>query len=200
MTHRFKVGDRVISLETAYRGDPDGDSVDWPRGVVVAVSASGACDVTLGSNYRWFHHASELRPDLNEPRQQAPAAEPSAPSSGLPCPPSRSRTLPEDSQARKNYPLFTGPLMYFPAALAAVAKLCKDGNDKHNPGEPMHHARGKSSDHEDTILRHMLDACEGDGRDKDGTPHVVNAAWRVLALCQGWLERNDGAPKAPGAK
>jgi hypothetical protein len=108
--------------------------------------------------------------------------------------------LPEDSAARKQYPLFTGPLMYFPAALAAVAKLCKDGNDKHNPGEPMHHARGKSNDHPDTILRHLLDAHEGSGRDAQGTPHVVNAAWRALALCQEWLEKHDGAPLAPGAR
>lgn len=111
----------------------------------------------------------------------------------------RARTLPEDSAARKQIPLFTGPMLYFPAALAAVAKLCKDGNDKHNPGEPMHHARGKSNDHDDCILRHSLDKHEGDGRDEEGTPHVVMRAWRALADCQEWLEKHDGAPRAPAA-
>ncbi len=116
----------------------------------------------------------------------------------------RTHTLPIDSAARKEHPLFSGPFRYFPAALAAVAKLCKEGNDKHNPGEEMHHARGKSNDHADCILRHMLDMFEdmgqGVGRDEKGTPQVVMNAWRALALCQEWLEKHDGAPLAPGAK
>ena len=58
----------------------------------------------------------------------------------------QSNTLPTDSNARKDYPLFRGLLRYFPAALGGISKTSKLGNDKHNPGEEMHHARGKSVD------------------------------------------------------
>lgn len=113
-------------------------------------------------------------------------------------------TLPVDSASRKEIPLFRGPLRYFPAALAGVAKVCKLGNDKHNPGEDMHHARGKSSDHADCQLRHLMDMSEdfghGVGRDENGVPQVDLNAWRALALAQQWHEDNDGAPLAPGAR
>lgn len=113
-------------------------------------------------------------------------------------------TLPADSEARKNVPLYRGLLRYFPAALAGVARVSKLGNDKHNPGEPMHHSRGKSTDHADCILRHLMDLDEdfgkGVGRDENGLPQVDMLAWRALALAQEWHEQNDGAPLAPGAK
>jgi len=110
------------------------------------------------------------------------------------------QTLPDSSEARKEIPLYSGLLAYFPAALAAVARVSKVGNDKHNPGQPLHHARGKSTDHKDCLLRHLMDASEGTGRDKNGLPEVAFVAWRALALCQEWLEEHDGAPLAPAAK
>lgn len=113
-------------------------------------------------------------------------------------------TLPQDSKERKEYPLYRGLMKYFPSALAEVAKVSKIGNDKHNPGEKMHHARGKSTDQEDCILRHLIDLSEdygkGKGRDENGVPQVAYIAWRALALAQVWLEENEGKPKAPGAK
>ena len=116
----------------------------------------------------------------------------------------RSHTLPQDSAERKRRPLFRGPLRYFPAAIAAVSEVCQSGNDKHNPGEEMHHARSKSTDHADCIVRHLLDMSEdfghGVGRDENGMPQVAMIAWRALALAQVWYEENDGAPMAPGAK
>jgi hypothetical protein len=105
-------------------------------------------------------------------------------------------TLPTDSQERKDIPLARGCLDYFPAALAEVAKLSRAGNDKHNPGEEMHHARGKSSDHADCIMRHLA---ERGFIDTDGFSHSVKVAWRALALLQEELEAN-GAPMARGAK
>jgi len=112
-------------------------------------------------------------------------------------------TLPQDSQARKDVPLCSGPLRYFPAALAGVARVCKVGNDKHNPGQPLHHSRGKSMDHADCILRHLVDMAEdfgaGVGRDEAGMPQVDMIAWRALALAQEWHENHDQAPLAPGA-
>ncbi len=49
--------------------------------------------------------------------------------------------LPVDAKARKNIPMVTGCLDYFPNALAAVAEVSRAGNDQHNPGEPLHWAR-----------------------------------------------------------
>jgi len=106
------------------------------------------------------------------------------------------KDLPTDSQERKDIPLARGCLDYFPAALAEVARLSQAGNDKHNPGEEMHHARGKSSDHADCILRHLL---ERDTVDTDGFLHEVKVAWRALALLQEALEER-GAPMARGAR
>lgn len=105
--------------------------------------------------------------------------------------------LPEDSSERKAYPMCTGLIDYFPAALAYVAKISKIGNDKHNPGEPLHHARGKSMDHPDCILRHLVDRGR---KDADGVRHSGYLAWRALAMLQEELEREEGAPLARGAK
>jgi hypothetical protein len=112
-------------------------------------------------------------------------------------------TLPLDSDGRKNHPLYSGVLAYFPAALAGVARVSKIGNDKHNPGQPLHHARGKSADHADCIVRHLVDYGDGlahEGVDEQGIPHVDYIAWRALALAQEWHEKHDAAPLAPGAK
>jgi hypothetical protein len=105
-------------------------------------------------------------------------------------------TLPTDSEERKDTPLASGVLDYFPAALAAVAQLSRAGNDKHNPGEEMHHARGKSSDHADCIIRHLADRGLVDS---DGFLHEVKVAWRALALLQESME-DHGAPLARGAR
>lgn len=97
--------------------------------------------------------------------------------------------LTTDSAARKNIPLHSGCYAYFPDALAAVAKLSKAGNDKHNPGQPLHWSRDKSNDHADCIARHVQDAGpDFMGLDADGTLHVVQSAWRALALAQVVLE------------
>lgn len=116
-------------------------------------------------------------------------------------------TLPIDSATRKRYPLFRGCLRYFPAALAGVARISQIGNDKHNPGQEMHHARGKSNDHGDCIVRHAMDTEDllaGLERGQDVTAaqvldEVDQLAWRALALSQELHER-FGAPLAPGAK
>lgn len=105
--------------------------------------------------------------------------------------------LPTESKARKAIPLARGVLDYFPAALAAVARVSQAGNDKHNPGEPMHHARGKSMDHADCIARHLLERGSVDA--EDGLPHSAKLAWRALALLQEELEA-AGAPLARGAR
>ena len=99
--------------------------------------------------------------------------------------------LPADATERKSIPMATGLLDYFPLALAEVAKLSKIGNDQHNPGQPMHWARGKSTDHADTILRHLIDRGT---IDTDGVRHATKVAWRALAMLQQELEDAGGKP------
>lgn len=97
----------------------------------------------------------------------------------------------EDSAIRKGMPLFSGVLMYFPDALLAVAEHSRKGNDKHNPGQPLHWARGKSTDQADCIARHLLDIGPNwDEKDPEfGSYHATALAWRALALLQTVLER-----------
>ena len=108
----------------------------------------------------------------------------------------RHQVMPEGSEARKGVPIATGVLDYFPAALAEVAKLSKLGNDKHNPGQPLHWARGKSMDHADCLLRHFTD--RGVIDPDTGLSHTVEVVWRGLAMLQEECEAN-GAPLARGA-
>lgn len=95
--------------------------------------------------------------------------------------------IPTDSQERKDAPVYSGVMAYFPLAMVEIARLSKAGNDKHNPGEPLHWARGKSTDHADCIARHLLE--HGKIDPDDGFSHTVKVAWRALALLQEELER-----------
>jgi hypothetical protein len=109
--------------------------------------------------------------------------------------------LPRDSAGRKRIPIVSGVLNYFPAALLEVAKVSKAGNDKHNPGQPLHHARGKSTDHLDSAVRHIMEfEADHNAIDPDtGVSVLASALWRVAAKLQEHLE-SRGAPLAPGAK
>lgn len=99
------------------------------------------------------------------------------------------RDLPTDKQDRKSTPITTGVLDYFPAAMAEVARVSNAGNDQHNPGQPLHWARGKSTDHADCIVRHLVDRGT---LDDDGQRHTAKVAWRALALLQEELEAEAG--------
>lgn len=102
--------------------------------------------------------------------------------------------LPLDPQARKNLPIATGVLGYFPLAVAYVALVSKVGNDQHNPGEPLHWARGKSTDHADCIVRHLIDRGTVD---TDLLRHSGKLAWRALANLQEELEKAIAAGEHP---
>lgn len=110
--------------------------------------------------------------------------------------------LPADSKGRKDIPMARGLLDYFPAALAEVARLSMVANEKHNPGEEMHHSRAKSSDHADCLVRHLVDRGTYDLSDDpeagDVFLHDVKVAWRALAMLQEELEAR-GAPLARAA-
>lgn len=107
-------------------------------------------------------------------------------------------TLSTDSTVRKSTPVARGFLDYFPAAMAAVAQLSRAGNDKHNPGEDMHHARSKSGDHADCIMRHLME--RGTIDPEDNIRHSAKVAWRAMALLQEELESAGEAPLARGAR
>lgn len=100
-------------------------------------------------------------------------------------------SLPSGYEERKALPIFDGVLMYFPDAIAAVAAVSKAGNDQHNPGEPLHWARGKSMDQTNTAVRHMMDHGTGRRYDSDGTRHLAKAAWRILAALQLDIEAEE---------
>lgn len=98
--------------------------------------------------------------------------------------------LTTDAKERKGAPIATGVLDYFPLALMEVAKCSKAGNDQHNPGQPLHWAKEKSTDHADCILRHLIDRGT---IDTDGIRHSAKVAWRALALLQ--VEIENANPK-----
>lgn len=100
--------------------------------------------------------------------------------------------MPTSSNDRKATPLASGVLDYFPNALAAVARLSKAGNDKHNPGQELHWSRDKSGDHADTIMRHLVD--RGTVDPEDGMLHDIKVAWRALALLEEELIRRGATP------
>jgi hypothetical protein len=93
--------------------------------------------------------------------------------------------------------MFDGLIAYFPNALAEVAQVSKIGNDQHNPGQDMHWARGKSTDHGNKIARHLVDIGKKDAR---GVRHSARLAWRALANLQEELEREEGYPLSRGSK
>lgn len=95
------------------------------------------------------------------------------------------------SEQRKAEPIYSGVLRYFPDALAAVSRVSKAGNDKHNPGQPLHWSRGKSNDHLDCVTRHILTPGVIDS--ESGELHLAHAAWRVLAALQLAEEQRVGA-------
>ena len=96
-----------------------------------------------------------------------------------------SRLANKSAVERKNAPMARGLLDYFPDALAEVAELSRIGNEQHNPGQPLHWAREKSTDHADCIVRHLLDRGT---YDTDAVAHSTKVAWRALALRQTEIE------------
>jgi hypothetical protein len=93
---------------------------------------------------------------------------------------------------RKEYPVKTGFLDYFRDAMYRVAHVSYVGNEQHNPGQPLHWARGKSTDHLDCLIRHIM--CS------DLEEHLAAAAWRALADLQEYLEKTYHISPPPGAR
>lgn len=96
------------------------------------------------------------------------------------------KKLPAEADKRKAIPVATGCLDYFPDAIIAVAEVSFRGNEQHNPGEPLHWDRSKSTDEADALMRHFLE--RGTLDEKDGLRHTAKVAWRALAMLQKELE------------
>lgn len=92
------------------------------------------------------------------------------------------------AQQRKDTPVFSGVLNYFPDAIREVARCSKVGNDQHNAGQPLHWDRSKSTDELDALTRHLLEAGT---IDTDGVRHSAKVAWRALANLQKEIEKDN---------
>lgn len=93
-----------------------------------------------------------------------------------------------EAQLRKDTPIFSGVLRYFPKAIAELARVSRAGNEQHNPGKPLHWDRSKSGDELDALTRHLMDAGT---LDTDGMRHSAKVAWRALANLEKELENVD---------
>ena len=96
----------------------------------------------------------------------------------------------ETNEERKDTPIFSGVLRYFPDALKEVAKCSFIGQQQHNPNKPLAWDRSKSSNEYDSLTRHLIDSSNED-YDIDGTLHKAKIAWRALAGLQKHLENNN---------
>jgi hypothetical protein len=100
------------------------------------------------------------------------------------------------TQERKNTPIYSGVLRYFPRALAEIARVSLRGNEQHNPGKPLHWDRSKSGDELDALTRHLMAAGT---LDTDGTRHSAKIAWRALANLEKELEKSDDCTYPDGS-
>ena len=98
-------------------------------------------------------------------------------------------TLLTDVQERKETPIYSGVIKYFPRAIVAVAQLSFIGNQQHNPDTPLHWDRSKSGDERDALMRHLIEAGTVD---IDGVRHSTKVAWRALAALEKELEEAFG--------
>mgnify|MGYP003982464525 FL=1 len=94
-----------------------------------------------------------------------------------------------EAQKRKDTPVFSGVLKYFPNALKEVSKCSKAGNDQHHPDKPLHWDMNKSKDEYDALTRHLIDHTI-EPMDDDGILHLTKVAWRALAGLERYLTDN----------
>ena len=86
--------------------------------------------------------------------------------------------LPTDAAKRKEFPIYSGFIVYFPHAIAAVANLSFEGQKQHHPDKPLHWDMNKSSDELDALMRHIIDE------------DWAQVAWRGLANLERKLTGN----------
>ena len=94
----------------------------------------------------------------------------------------------KNKQKRKQLPVYSGVLKYFPDAIVELSKVSRAGNEQHHPDKPLHWDRSKSTDELDALTRHLLEAGK---LDTDGIRHSAKIAWRALANLQKELENEE---------
>lgn len=119
--------------------------------------------------------------------------------------------LPKGYNARKALPLYTFLTGYFPDAILELVKVSVAGNVQHNPGQPLHWAREKSTDQMNPVARHIFDHAAGLVYERDLPPAVLaavgpdgimalaQAAWRLLAEIQLLCEKRAKEVAEAGA-
>ena len=95
--------------------------------------------------------------------------------------------FPGSDAGRREYPLCTGLLEYFPRACAETAHHSHIGNEQHNPGEPLHWAKEKSIGRGDQIVRHLMDGKTAKDR-AEAIHHFAGMCWRSLELFERFLQ------------
>lgn len=90
---------------------------------------------------------------------------------------------------RKARPVYSGFVAYFPDAMLKVSELSLIANEQHHPGTPLHWDKTKSQDHNDCIIRHMIDDVKGRKTDSDDVWHKTKVAWRAMAELQEECDR-----------
>ena len=93
------------------------------------------------------------------------------------------------AEQRKQHPVFSGVINYFPDAIMAIANNSYLGNEQHNPGTELHWDRSKSGDELDALMRHLMEAGT---MDTDGIRHSTKVAWRALANLEKEIEQAMG--------
>ena len=94
------------------------------------------------------------------------------------------------AKERKQTPVFSGVLKYFPNALKEVAKCSQAGNVQHDNGDKLFWDRSKSGDELDALTRHLIDHSIN-ALDDDGQLHLAKVCWRALAGLEKYLEGQD---------
>ena len=89
---------------------------------------------------------------------------------------------------RKQRPVYSGVLKYFPDAIMEVAFVSYIGNQQHHPDKELHWDRNKSTDELDALMRHLISAGT---IDTDGVRHSAKVAWRALANLQKEIENDS---------
>jgi hypothetical protein len=111
-----------------------------------------------------------------------------SPIAGLPAVAPSQAGLPTSDKERKRLQIWTYQFDYFPDAFLAELGVAIAGNEQHNPGQPLHWAREKSTDHLNTAARHQWDHGRGVIKDTDGQYHLAKAIWRLKAALQLQIE------------
>lgn len=96
-----------------------------------------------------------------------------------------------DAEWRKQRPVYSGFLKYFPRSIKEVSHASWVGNEQHNPGAELHWDRSKSGDELDALVRHLMDMKGVLDKDTDGVYHFAKAIWRLHAAFEKALEQEQ---------